>query len=187
MHRNAYNIPPTKVEYGQEFIELTKHFLCHDLIGKLWDICFAYLWQNGYKILEHILFLIFYALSSFSSRLGYCKHPLCYKHGFREMCRNYRFGPMLFFIKLVMLINGMARQKTAVTLVSLGQVTRAWGRYILNSSIYSYVVEDTTGLDYQANSAKINVSWQFFSNMASDWLMAMLPAIQRPGLKILFD
>ena len=32
---------------------------------------------------------------------------------------------------------------------------------------------------------KINVSWQWFSNMASDWLAARLSANQMPGLKTL--
>ena len=31
---------------------------------------------------------------------------------------------------------------------------------------------------------KIHVSQQGFSNMASDWLVAVLPANQMPGLKI---
>ena len=31
---------------------------------------------------------------------------------------------------------------------------------------------------------KFHVSWQRFSNMASDWLAAVLPANQMPGLKI---
>ena len=32
--------------------------------------------------------------------------------------------------------------------------------------------------------SKIHVSWQGFSNMASDWLAAVLPVNQMPGLKI---
>ena len=31
---------------------------------------------------------------------------------------------------------------------------------------------------------KFHVLWQGFSNMASDWLAAVLPANQMPGLKI---
>ena len=33
-------------------------------------------------------------------------------------------------------------------------------------------------------NAEIHVSWQRFSNMTSDWLAAVLPAYQKPGLKI---
>ena len=167
-HSDAYNIPPTKVTYGQD-LDHTKCFLRLNLIGEPWDICSAYLWQNGCKILEHILLLIFYALSSFSPKLGHCKHPLCHKQSFREMCRNYRFGLKLFFIKLVMLTNCMAQQKPAVTLVSLGQVTRAWGRYILSSSIYSCVMEDTKGLDYH------------YSIHVPGWLLKWLNLITAPG------